>query len=169
VKRASALLSATLLMLLLRPAPSPGAARPPQAPPSCKPETPVDLTLRIVDGAPGTAAHIEAVVDVHRAVVIDRLEMRLPAGALWQSGPPALSGRVNAGARQSVRMGLTLPARGHVEVQALLHFRLAGGGALTRGARLSFDDGLPTRPARGRATQWNGMRVLEFPARGVGL
>ncbi len=133
---------------------------------SDKPAPPVDLELKLLGAAPGQPVRFETVVQAHRPVNDISMDVRVPEGARWISGARELTGKLDAGEQRALPMGVSLPPRGHSEIYVLLHFHLANGSAMTRGAALSFDDGQPSKPLEGRRSQWNGTPVLEFPAQG---
>jgi len=147
---------------------SPRAAElcgPPTPPPSCKPLPPAELFLRLLTSAPGQPVRFEATVMAHLPVEDLALDVQLPAGATWVSG---LAGRLDANARRALPMAALLPAHGHAEIFATLHYRLTAGGTLTSGAHLSFDEGQPTQPPAARLGLWNGTQIREFSALGGG-
>jgi hypothetical protein len=161
--RPAALASALLLLLAAAVAAAPPAGRPV----SRKPSVPVDVELRLLEDAPGGPARLETRVTANRPVEDLRMDVAFSGGAQWSGARRGLAGRMDAGARRAVPLAVALPAQGHSEVYVKVTFRTAGGSLLTRGAYLAFDDGRPARAAQGRASDWNGTPVLEFPAAGV--
>lgn len=163
---------AALAFLLAAPGAAQASPRSPSQPVTagtvCKPLSPVEVELRLLDNVPGSPAHFETRVTAVRPVEDLSMDVRLSGGARWVMGQRELAGALDAGARRALPMGVTLPRQGHSEVYVLVKFRLPGGGQLSRGAYLAFDDGLPARAPKGRESSWNGTPVLEYPAQGTG-
>jgi hypothetical protein len=136
-------------------------------PRSCKPQVPVSVQLRVLDPSPDGQIRFETVVQASRPVDDLAMTTRLSDGVRWAGGRRELAGKLAAGARTALPMAVNLPRRGHAEVYVQVSFTTAGGSHMTRGAYLSFDDGGPTQPPRGRESSWDGNPVLEFPAAGV--
>jgi hypothetical protein len=150
-----------LLILLLHSTPAPARPR------SCKPQVPVDVRLRVLAPSPDGSIQFETLVQANRPVDDLDLTTRLTDGVRWAGGRRQLAGKLATGERRALPMAVSLPRRGHAEVYVRVSFTTANGSRMTRGAYLSFDDGSPTQPPRGREASWDGNPVIEFPAAGV--